>query len=175
MSQVPPDPELTAIESALRGLAPARSRLDCDRLMFQAGQASIRPRSLARWAWPSIAASLAIVAVSEALLLASRPAPHLVAEREGAPSPREQPEPVVILSQAPAAPRSHAGPWWPGGSESLRLHRQALRFGLDGLPEPPPLLSHVAGRPRSPGAPSESPEMWRRVDYQKLLDPGGPS
>ena len=37
MSLVPPDPELNPIESALGRLAPARSRIDRDRLMFQAG------------------------------------------------------------------------------------------------------------------------------------------
>ncbi|MEJ7637864.1 MAG: hypothetical protein WKF75_07765, partial [Singulisphaera sp.] len=68
MSHVPSDSEVTAIEAALRALVPSRSELDRDRLMFRAGQVSARSRFLARWAWPSIAATLAIVAAGEGVL-----------------------------------------------------------------------------------------------------------
>ena len=78
MSHVPSDPEVTAIESALRALVPSQSALDRDRLMFRAGQASARSRFLTRWAWPSIAATLAIVAAGEGALLATRPEPRVV-------------------------------------------------------------------------------------------------
>ena len=40
MPQIPPDPELKAIESALGELIPLSSRLDRDKLMFQAGAMS---------------------------------------------------------------------------------------------------------------------------------------
>ena len=42
MSQRSSDSELNDIESALAGLVPVPSRLDRDRLMFQAGAASAR-------------------------------------------------------------------------------------------------------------------------------------
>ena len=60
-------------------------------------------------------------------------------------------------------------------SDPLRLRRQVLRFGLDGLPEPPHLLSLSVEGDRPPGATSESPGMLRRYEYQKFLNPGGPT
>ncbi len=178
MSHVPSDPEMTAIESALRALVPSRSGLDRDRLMFRAGQVSARSRLLTRWAWPSIAATLAIVAAGEGVLLASRPEPRvverLVIVREPATPQAAQPEPLVILRQNPPIPTS-SEPSWPGESDSLRLRRQVLRFGLDGLPEPPHLLSQAVEGPRPPGVPSESPGLLRRYEYQKFLNLGGPT
>ncbi len=179
MSHVPSDPEVTAIESALRALVPSRSDLDRDQLMFRAGQVSARSRLLTRWAWPSIAATLAIVAVGEGLLLATRPEPRvverLVVVREPATPPAAHPEPVVILRQNPPVPSSNSEPSWPGASDSLRLRRQVLRFGIEGLPEPPPLLTHSDAGGRTPGATSEFTGILRRRDYQQFLNPGGPS
>jgi hypothetical protein len=170
MSEVPPDPELRAIESALKGLVPLPSRLDRDRSMYQAGQILAKPRSLSHWVWPSVAASLALVALSEAAMLAVRREPRVVERVVIVREPAAQPAPVVILSQAPSASSSEAGHSWGSESESVQLHRNALQFGLDGLPEPPPLLtrSGVGGAP----APQET---LRRFDYPKALDPGGPS
>ena len=179
MSHVPSDPEVTAIESALRALVPSRSELDRDRLMFRAGQVSARSRLLTRWAWPSIAATLAIVAAGEGVLLATRPEPRvverLVIVREPAPPPAAQPEPVVILRENPPNPSPDSESSWPMASDALRLRRQVLRFGLDGLPEPPHLLSQSVESARPPGATSESPGLLRRYEYQKFLNPGGPT
>ena len=179
MSHVPSDPELTAIESALKALSPSRSHLDRDRLMFRAGQVSARSRSLTRWAWPSIAATLAIVALSEGVLLATRPGPRvvdrLVIVREPPSPSASRPESVVILRENPPIPPSDSGPSWPASSDSLRLRRQVLRFGLDGLPEPPPLLTHSGESPRPTGRDSESAGVLRRYEYPKFLNPGGPS
>ena len=58
MPQIPPDPELKAIESALGELIPLSSRLDRDKLMFQAGAMSRPAASPRRWVWPAIAAAL---------------------------------------------------------------------------------------------------------------------
>ena len=78
MPQEPLDPELRMIEEALGRLAPARSRLDRDRLMFQAGVLSARSPARHRWVWPSIAAALALLAMSESILLAVRPGTRVV-------------------------------------------------------------------------------------------------
>ncbi len=179
MSHVPSDPEVTAIESALRALVPSRSALDRDRLMFRAGQVSARSRLLTRWAWPSIAAALAIVAAGEGVLLATRPEPRvverLVIVREPAASPIAGPEPVVILRENPPIPSADLEPSWPMASDLLRLRRQVLRFGIDGLPDPPQLLSQSVEGARPPGEAPESSGLLRRYEYQKFLNPGGPT
>jgi len=179
MSHVPSDPEVTAIESALRALVPSRSVLDRDQLMFRAGRVAARSRFVARWAWPSIAATLAIVAAGEGALLARRPGHHvverLVIVEVPAPTTADPPEPVVILRQNPPIPSTNPEPTWPMASEALRLRRQVLRFGLDGLPDPPHLLSHSDEGARPPGATSESPGLLRRYEYEKFLNPGGPT
>lgn len=182
MSKDPSDPELTALESALRDLIPARSRLDRDRLMFEAGRASVEPStsSRGRWAWPSLAASLAVVAITEGAVLASRPAPRVVERvvivKEKPALPAEEGPPVVILSQAPPpAPSRGAEPSWPSESASLGLRRQVLRFGVEGLPELPPLLTHSGDLSTPSVALPESSAASRRLEYQDVLNSGDPS
>ncbi len=178
MSLVPPDPELNPIESALGRLAPARSRIDRDRLMFQAGVISAKAQSLRRWVWPSIAVSLAVVALSESVALAVRPMPSVVVVQQLAPVAEDRavrPDPVQILIQAPPSQSSEQEPWVPAGSATLGLRRQVLRFGLEGLPDPPPLLSQADGAAPAPGAGSETPGLLRRYELNKVLDLGGPS
>jgi hypothetical protein len=175
MSQVPLDPDLGPIEAALGGLSPARSRVDRDRLMFQAGSLHARAESRRRWAWPSIAAALGLVALSESIALAVRPTPQqVIIVQQAQPLPESRPtepapEPVQILSQSPAAEPEEPGVWYAGGGEKLALRRQVLRFGIDGLPEPPPLFS------QSDAPPTESPRTLRRDQLNKLLETGGPS
>jgi len=178
MSLVPPDPELNPIESALGRLAPARSRIDRDRLMFQAGVNSARSRFPGRWVWPSIAATLAVVALSESVVLAVRPGPSVVVVQQLAPVTEDRavrPDPVQILIQAPPSQSSEQEPWVPAGSATLGLRWQVLRFGLEGLPDPPPLLSQADGSAPAPGADSETPGLLRRYELNKVLDLGGPS
>jgi hypothetical protein len=174
MSQFPSDPELGPIEAALGALSPARSRVDRDRLMFQAGSLDARASARRRWVWPSIAAALGLVAFSESIALAVRPAPQVIIAQQAQPAAESRPtapapEPVQILSQSPAAEPEEAGMWYAGGGESLALRRQVLRFGIDGLPELPPLLS------QSDAPPTESPRTLRRDQLNKLLESGGPS
>ena len=174
MPQVPSDPELGPTEAALGALAPARSRVDRDRLMFQAGSLHARAESRRRWGWPSIAAALGLVALSESIVLAVRPAPQVIIAQQAQPAAEGRPtapapEPVQILSQSPAAEPQDPGMWYAGGGESLALRRQVLRFGIDGLPELPPLLS------QSDAPPTESPRTLRRDQLNKLLESGGPS
>ena len=56
-----------------------------------------------------------------------------------------KPEPVEILIQVLPAAASEQEPWQPAGGETLGLRRQVLRYGLEGLPDPPPLLSQADG------------------------------
>jgi hypothetical protein len=178
MSLVPPDPELNPIESALGRLAPARSRIDRDRLMFQAGVNSAKAQSSRRWVWPAIAASLAVVALSESAALVVRPGPSVLGVQQTAPGADDRagrPEPVVILVQAPPSQSPEQEPWLAAGGETLGLRQQVLRFGLEGLPDPPSLLSQADGSAPAPGAGSETPGVLRRYELNKVLDLGGPS
>ncbi|MFI5460076.1 MAG: hypothetical protein ACHRXM_32050 [Isosphaerales bacterium] len=197
MSHIPPDPELKAIESALEGLVPVSSRLDRDRLMFQAGALSARSPSRGRWAWPSIAATLAIALVSESLVLAVRPAgrvvDRIVVVHEPAPAPPSpptvstsstgptpgatipSPSPVNVLSQR-SLPEDALWPLASAGvSDSQRLQDLVLRFGLDALPERAPLVSRSGGQIDRDVTPLEPAGSLRRLDLEKLLNPGGPS
>jgi hypothetical protein len=176
MSQVPPEPEPSEIESALARLTPARIRIDRDRVMFQAGILQAQAASRRPWVWPSIAATLAVVALSESAMLAVRPAPQVTIAQQAQPraesrptEPKSAPEPVEVLSQSSAAEPQDPGMWYAGGGESLALRRQVLRFGIDGMPELPPLLS------QSDIPPTESPQTLRRDQLNKLLETGGPS
>jgi hypothetical protein len=172
MSQIPTDPEIGPIETALGNLAPARSRIDRDRVMFQAGVLHANAESRRRWVWPSIAATLAVVALSESVALAVRPGPQVMVVQQPAPPPESgpiEPEPVQILSQTLPTRSERNELWAAGGGEALALRRQVLRFGVDGLPNPPALLS------QSDGAAPESPSPLRRYEFNKVFELGGPS
>ncbi len=166
-----PDPELKAIEAALGSLVPARSRIDRDLVMFRAGQAAVRPSRLGRQAWRLIAASLALIALCEGILLAHRPRPQIVKEmvvvREPAPAPVvpavEQSVPEVPVSLPIERSLSL------GQTAYERLAAQVLRYGLDGLPVSPTVASSASGlRPASSG-------HMLQEELRRLLDPGGPS
>lgn len=172
--QVPPDPELAAIEEALGALSPSRGRLDRDRLMFRAGQVSHRPTAPGRWGWPAVAGVLAVVALGQAVALRARPASRVVdrvvvVRVPALPSP--DPAPVVILSQSPPAP-PEAPTVLPWPLDYERLRRQIIRFGLDGLPEPPTFALRPGGR-----SDRERPEpsgALLRSEIARLLNPGEP-
>src|SRR5262245_36590415 len=55
------EPDLTNLERRLGAWLPARDRLDADAMLFAAGRASARNLP-ARFAWPTIAACLALAA-----------------------------------------------------------------------------------------------------------------
>ena len=63
----------------------------------------------------------------------------------------------------------------PAGAFIVLVGATVARFGLEGLPEPPSLLTHFGESTRMPGATSESPGVLRRYEYQKFLNPGGPT
>jgi hypothetical protein len=171
MSENPSEPEMTELESALRALAPAPSRLDRDRLMFRAGQASVRPSRLRRRARNVIAASLALVALGEGVLLARRPPPQIVKEvvvvREPAPAPVA---PVVDQSVAemPVSLPSESS-LSPGHTAYERQVAQVMRDGLDGLPAFPTVASpDWVPRPATAG-------QMLQEELRRLRDPGDPS
>ena len=85
-SPASPSPELQAIEAQWSRL-PRADRIDRDRLMFLAGQASVagrvdqsRPARLATWFWPASCAGMTAVAAALFAMLVLRPEPQ-VAER----------------------------------------------------------------------------------------------
>ncbi len=145
----PLEPGLNEVAAALAALRPSPPALDRDRLLFNAGRASVsRP-----WAWRiAAAASTALAAVLAAVLIL-RPAPPPV-ERvvyvrvEPAPQPPPKadappsPPPAPAESEPPAAPPLYSSPSTP----YTRLEDRVLRWGLDGLAEPTP---HLAAPPET--------------------------
>ncbi len=174
--QVPSDPELTAVAAALGALKPARSRLDRDRVLFQAGQRA----GQARWIWPALAASLALLALGEAWALAYRPAPgvveRIVVVHEIAPAPPVLPAPESASVAAVTPPLIAPLPsrFGPPPDRAAGLRWQILRFGLDGLPEPPPLALQTGPRPAGPESPSSGLRLRSEV-LSDLLNLGGSS
>ena len=113
------------IQSALGALTPARSRIDRDRIMFQAGVLHAKAAARQRWVWPSIAAILAVVALSESLALAVRPGPGRGPSWPSSPRPLQRtgppsPSPVQILSQSVlSARRRETSPGRPAVARAL--------------------------------------------------------
>jgi hypothetical protein len=138
MSHEAPDPQLAALEAALKTLTPLPGRIERDRLMFQAGQASVARRP---WLWPGTTAVMTLLAAVFAGLLLHRPAPH-------ADSP---PAPVTVS----------ASPEDAGAPEFVRLRQQALRDGAETMSvhlteaeETPQRASHPAIPPPDLDTPS---------------------
>ncbi len=171
MSQNPNDPELNAIAASLGSLEPARSRIDRDLVMFRAGQASVRPSRLRRRAWNAIAASLALVALGEGVLLAHRPPPQIVKEvvvvREPAPAPVVPPVEQSVAEVTESLPSE--SPLSLGQTAYERQVAQVMRYGLDGLPVSPTVAS-PDWRPR----PATAGQMLQE-ELRRLRDSGDPS
>lgn len=125
------DPALSPIEAALAALAPARSPVDRDRIMFAAGRASARPSRGFRVPWAAVAAGFALISAVEGMLLTYKPAPGVIVRMVAArvPEPTLSPAPIV------AAPRVDFGL---GRTPYDRLAAQVFRYGLDGLSTPIP-------------------------------------
>jgi hypothetical protein len=101
--------ELSELEAALAALAPRAERLNRDRLMFLAGQASVEPKISqaaqpqlpSRWAWPVAFAAMSGIAASLLAALAIRPAPQAserIVERIVTVSTARQ-EPAAAIAQ----------------------------------------------------------------------------
>jgi hypothetical protein len=165
--RIPIDSELSAIEAALQSLLPAESRIDRDLVMFQAGQAVVRRAAGKGRGWIVSTAVLGLFALTEAFLLASRPAPRViervVAVREAASAPVEAPLPPAV---AAAPTREAPGP--PNVATALgrtayeRLLEQVLRYGLDGLPAPA-ATAWTSSEPKSAASRQSLQEELRRA------------
>lgn len=165
------DLEREAIEAALGALVPVRGRIDRDRVMFQAGQAAARSSRPGRQPWIAIAASLALIALGEAALLAHRPSPRVVERvvvvRQPSPIPLEPAdEPIAVSSPRP---KPDADPPSLGRTDRERLAALVVRYGLDGLPASPRNVW-----PESRPWPASSGRMLH-AELRKLLEPGDPS
>jgi hypothetical protein len=193
MSQVPPEPEreLEEVESALRALVPVPSRLDRDRLMFEAGALSTRGTPWLHRAWPAAAAALALALAGESWLLAVRPAPRVVERvvviREPSGTPSTSPAvPPSARADAPLVPSSDGllsgrtddptdaglSTRWVTVADSHRLHGDAPRFGFDGPPGPPRRDGNGDGPSGSTGRSPASVGTLRRLEMEKWLNPG---
>jgi hypothetical protein len=134
------------LEAALAGLQPAAA-FDRDRLMFAAGQAAATPRH--GWLWPSATAALVFLSLGLATALATRPGPtetvRIVYQNEVKPAPAvprpEVSQPDLPPSAAPSEPDRMVADGTPPrrGADYLQMRRQVLRFGVESLPDAPPL------------------------------------
>jgi len=130
----PIDPGLNEVAAALGALRPNPPALDRDRLLFRAGRASA-PRP---WPWQLTAAVSATAAALLAALLVFRPAPtpveRVVVVHDLAPAPPKPEETPAPPAAVEAAPPTYS---WPN-TPYRRLEDNVLRWGLDGVPQPPP-------------------------------------
>ena len=186
MSQIPSDPELKAIESALGELVPVSSRLDRDKLMFQAGAMSNRHPGRG-WAWPACTAALGLMVCGESFLLASRPAPRVVERVVFVPAPESVAiaasarEPETGAENAPhrksEVPKVGESPLvasWPVVSDYRRFQAMVMRFGLDAVQEPSSVAIRSGGGDFSAGTGVAPAGALRSIELQKILKPGDP-
>jgi hypothetical protein len=196
MSQIPSDPELKAIESALGELIPVSSRLDRDKLMYQAGAMS-KPGPSRRWAWPAITAALCVALAGESLFLGARSSPRVV-ERivfmpapaaevaissEGATATNEADAPPArMVARAPGITnddRARSVPFTFGlssdASDYQRFRNLVILFGLDALPERAVVVASEDDREIEARAGLKPAGALRSVELERILKPGGPS
>ncbi len=159
--------------TSLGALTPASARLDRDALMFRAGQWATGRRSrTGRFAWPAVAASLAMVALGEGALLAIQPGARVV-ERivvVHVPAPVPPPVPMPEVAAPVASIPFQTYPLALNETPAGRLAGQLLRYGLDGLPPSPTASGHGEVARSSPAT------SGRMLDdeLRRLRDFGGP-
>jgi hypothetical protein len=188
MSQIPPDPELKEIESMLGELVPRSSRLDRDKLMFQAGAMSSRGARRRAWMWPAMTAVLLAVLCGESLFLAGRPAPQVIERVVFVPAPAPGPAAVAasagdserirgqdrrVIADQPAAANE---PWpvdaWPATPDYQRIQAMVMRFGLDAIQEPSSVAVRAEGDVLRSGSGLAPAGALRNIELQKILKPG---
>jgi hypothetical protein len=194
MPQIPPDPELKAIESALGELIPISSRLDRDKLMFQAGAMS-KPASRRRWAWPAITAALSVALAGESIFFLARPASRVVerivfvpapagavrfedtnvAKEAAADTARRGARPSGITNDlmVQSGPLSSGSPR--GDSDYQRAQNLVIRFGLDAFPERPAVVVLETGLGMETRSGLKPAGAMRSLELEKILKPGDPS
>jgi hypothetical protein len=125
------------LEQVLKSMAPAPTKMDRDRLMFQAGQASHPALPLA---WSVATGMLALTVLVLGALLLQRPLPEVVVRTEYLPAPvgqgvsAEQSAPAGH-SQVPSV-REESADEISAVAETgyLRLQDEVLRWGIENLP-----------------------------------------
>ena len=141
----PPEREL---EAALGGLSPAPPTLDRDRLMFRAGQASMRRRTRG---WQGLAAALALTTTVSIVL---RPAPD--ADRSTFVSGSGG----LFLADAPAPPRRQARL---AAAGTYFRQRQALLSG-EGEVAMPTLAPSIGSSDGARMSPTRLLDRWRFLE-----------
>jgi hypothetical protein len=129
-----PDQELTRLQAALQALVPRPANLDRDRVMYEAGRASVRsPRY-----WPLAALGASAVAACLVAVLVLRSPPSRVVEIVRVPilaNPQlSEPHPEQFVEhEAPAtAPQPQDLP----SEHSLWRLQQAMQMGIDQMLAP---------------------------------------
>ena len=175
MSEPIQDPALTALETALAALAPLPTDISRERMLFRAGQASVRRRRI----WPCATAALALLSATLGAVLLLRPAPRTV-ERVvyvrvpvPAPAPAAAPAPPREEPPPPAAVDTDEGQ--PPDSGYLRLRRQVVENGADALPPttPWPTPPRPASLENLLGLPPEALAAPQFLRAKAALSPGG--
>ena len=141
------------------------------------------------WIWPSAAAVLSLVVIGESFFLATRPATRvverLVVVREpAARNPRSRrpgrikptPQPIVLTNQTDGLssdpPENAVRPNWEMTTDHRRFQDLVMRFGLDAFPASLRLASQAEESADSPEPGSASAGALRRIELEKLLNPG---
>jgi hypothetical protein len=130
-------PDLAAVEAALKSSSPEPLGPGRDRMLFLAGQASVRPAGLAilrlrsRWIWPCLTAASVLVAATLGSLLYVQGGIQVVERIVYVPDNRPDgtaESPVPSLSSSPSSPSL---PF----ADYFQLRSLVLAQGLDALPE----------------------------------------
>lgn len=143
-----PHEKLSDLEKLLAALPPRPAALDRDRLLFRAGQVSMKRNKL----WPLATITLSLSTACLALLLVLQPLPRtevrFVKVKVPVPVPvapatsdetvASAPQRALSVDQSTEAPAPTTSYW--------RLQQQAFRFGVDSLP------SNAAYGEEAPGA-----------------------
>ena len=153
------DPDLNHLGRQLRHLTPRPCPIDRDAVMFRAGQASV-PRN---WLWPVATALSTCLAITFGAALVVQPALNSRVQVEqggwqnkphyyGGPAVGATTDgPDGMPGEAPAASEEDVWPTPQAGY--FHAENNVLRWGLEGIPSPPP-----APAPR----PVEKPDMLLR-------------
>jgi hypothetical protein len=183
---VNPHAELAPLERALRELDPAPPGVSRERLLFEAGRASVVPPQ--RWLWQVVAGGFAVLACGFGATLAFRgPAVEFVykdrvVERYvQAPAPFEQPtqpgrvepepSPAPSLERSAIARATEDREPDADARRMAQVRRDVLRWGVELLPEARP-----ASPPAPPTATARDPELreWMKLTPGLFASPFGP-
>ena len=181
-----PHAELAPLERALRELDPAPPGVSRERLLFEAGRASVAAPQ--RWLWPAVAGGFALLACGFGATLAFRgPAVEFVYKDRVVERYVQVPTPVEPYAKPnPSQPEESPAPTFErltiaratderepdaDARRMAQVRRDVLRWGVELLPE---------ARPTSPPAPptatARDPELreWMKTTPGLFASPFGP-